>query len=194
MDVWWFAGNALVGGVVGNGTRRWSAVFTDGVPVPRGWCEGACALGFAVIAERCGPSPLLLPMLVLGWWMVTASVVDLRVCRLPNVLTLPGAAVITSVAAVAGSGRAAVGGALLLAGAYLVLHLTAPSGMGAGDVKLALGLGAVTGVGGASVWLCAAVLAPVLTAVVGLARRRARRPVPHGPSMCVATAVALWWL
>ena len=36
---------------------------------------------------------------------------------------------------------------------YLGVHLVAPAGMGAGDVKLAIGLGALTGAFGADVWI-----------------------------------------
>ena len=87
-------------------------------------------------------------------------------------------------------------GAAALAGLYLTVHLVAPAGMGAGDVKLAVGLGALTGGLGAPVWLLAALGAPVLTALLGTAvalRRRGRLAatvVPHGPSMCLASLAA----
>ena len=65
--------------------------------------------------------------------------------------------------------------------------------MGAGDVKLALGLGALTGCFGADVWLLAALVAPLLTAVAGLIGWLgwSAATVPHGPSMCVVSAVAV---
>ncbi|WP_137724483.1 prepilin peptidase [Prescottella subtropica] len=185
---------AAFGAVVGFGTRRLAARWTAGAPIPTWWCETACAAGFAAAAYRTGVALLLVPACALVWWMIAVSVVDLRVRRLPNTLTLPGAACAVAVATVAGHGRAAVVGALLLAGTYLVLHLIAPGSMGAGDVKLALGLGAVTGVAGASTWLTAAALAPVVTAVVGLAWRNRGAVIAHGPSMCAATAVSLWWV
>lgn len=120
-------------------------------------------------------------------WLVALSVVDFRHRRLPNVLTLPGAAVILGFAFLSGRGVAASVGAVALAGVYLVGFLL--GGMGAGDVKLALGLGAVTGAAGPEVWLLAAAGAPLLTVVVGVAARV--RVLPHGPSMCLATAVSL---
>lgn len=120
-------------------------------------------------------------------WLVALSVIDLRCRRLPNLLTLPGAAVILAVSTFDGSGVQAVLGAVLLAAIYLVGFLL--GGMGAGDVKLALGLGAVTGALGVGVWVLAAVLAPVLTVVFAVAART--RVLAHGPSMCLATAVAL---
>jgi leader peptidase (prepilin peptidase)/N-methyltransferase len=122
-------------------------------------------------------------------WMTALSVVDIRARRLPNALTLPGAVVIPAGAAVCGHGLAAMVGAATLAGAYLVVHLISPAAMGAGDVKLALGLGALTGACGVDVWALAALGAPVVTAVWGLIG--GLRRVPHGPSMCLATAAAV---
>ncbi len=127
-------------------------------------------------------------------WCTCLSAIDLATRRLPNLLTLPGAAAILTVAAVSGHGRPALVGALLLAGGYLLVHLVAPAAMGGGDVKLALGLGAVTGVAGAQTWLTAAVGAFALTAAVGVCQMllgRAEGSLPHGPSMCVASLLAV---
>jgi leader peptidase (prepilin peptidase)/N-methyltransferase len=126
-------------------------------------------------------------------WMLALSVYDVTQRRLPNVLTLPGAAVIVVGAVVAGHGMAALSGAAALTTVYLLLHLVAPTSMGAGDVKLAIGLGAVTGCFGAEVWFLAAIGAPLLTAVLGTVAWLgwSAKAVPHGPSMCLASAMAL---
>ena len=126
-------------------------------------------------------------------WLVTLSGYDLRCRRLPNWLTLPAAVLVPVAAAVAGRGSAALAGAAALAGIYLVVHLIAPAGLGGGDVKLAAGLGALTGAFGADTWLLAALGAPLLTAGCGLVAllRSGVRTVPHGPSMCLASAVVL---
>ena len=76
-------------------------------------------------------------------------------------------------------GLPAIVGALALTGGYLVVHLVSPAAMGAGDVKLAIGLGALTGAFGVDAWIWAALGAPLLTALWGLLRRR--RVLPHGP-------------
>ena len=126
-------------------------------------------------------------------WMVALTGYDIRQRRLPNRLTLPGFAVIMLIAAVSGHGPAAALGAGLLAMVYLLVHLAAPAAMGAGDVKLALGLGALTGCFGADAWLLAAIGAPLLTALIGVVARLgwSATTVPHGPSMCAASAAAL---
>jgi leader peptidase (prepilin peptidase) / N-methyltransferase len=125
-------------------------------------------------------------------WMFALSGYDVVRRRLPNWLTLPGAAAVLLVAGVHGRGLPALAGAVALAGLYLLVHLAAPAAMGAGDVKLALGLGALSGCFGVAVWLLAALGAPLLTAAIGLiALLCGNRTVPHGPSMCAATAAAL---
>jgi leader peptidase (prepilin peptidase) / N-methyltransferase len=123
-------------------------------------------------------------------WLVALSTFDIRARRLPNYLTLPGAAVVLVGAVVAGRGVAGVLGAAALFAVYLVVHLIMPSGMGAGDVKLAIGVGALTGAFGVDVWALAALAAPLLTAgwAIVVMLRRAESTVPHGPSMCVAAA------
>ena len=125
-------------------------------------------------------------------WLVALSIYDVRQRRLPNWLTLPGAAAVLTAATLAGRGMPALTGAAALGLLYLLVHAVAPSAMGAGDVKLALGVGAVTGYFGVDVWLLAAAAAPLLTAVWALVELACRgaRTVPHGPAMCLATAAA----
>ena len=83
-------------------------------------------------------------------------------------------------------------GAVALFAVYAVVHLVSPAAMGAGDVKLAIGIGALTGTFGGDVWLLAALGAPLLTAgwAVVTVLRRSGGTVPHGPSMCLAAVTA----
>ena len=125
-------------------------------------------------------------------WLAALTVYDVRQRRLPNALTLPGAVAALAAAALAGHGTAALTGALALSALYLVVHLIAPAAMGAGDVKLALGIGALTGAFGVDAWVLAAVTAPLLTALWGIVTlRTGDATVPHGPSMCVAAIAAV---
>ncbi len=137
-------------------------------------------------------------------WLAALCIYDVRYRRLPNWLTLPGAAAAVMIAALAGRGLPAVAGAAALSVLYLAVHALAPSAMGAGDVKLALGVGGIAGYFGVDVWLLAAMAAPMFTAgwaIIEVLRRGARTgsiprsfrpcpPVPHGPAMCIATAAA----
>ncbi|WP_445528235.1 prepilin peptidase [Streptomyces cyslabdanicus] len=110
------------------------------------------ALVCAALAAATGARPELVVWLVLAPVGVLLAVVDARVRRLPDVLTLPlaGAALaFLGMAALvpghAGHWPTALYGALALGGCYFVLFLVNPAGMGFGDVKLALGAGAVLG-------------------------------------------------
>jgi leader peptidase (prepilin peptidase)/N-methyltransferase len=126
-------------------------------------------------------------------WLVVLCVYDIRERRLPNWLTMPGALAILAVAAAVGHGLPALLGAIGLAGLYLVVHLISPAAMGAGDVKLAAGVGGLTGTFGFDVWALGAVIAPLLTAMWACVCvvRRSESAVPHGPSMCLATVAAM---
>jgi leader peptidase (prepilin peptidase)/N-methyltransferase len=125
-------------------------------------------------------------------WLAALSIYDIRERRLPNWLTLPGAAVILAMAAVHGRGVPAMLGAVTLFGVYAVVHLVSPTSMGAGDVKLAIGIGALTATFGSDIWLLAALGAPLLTAGLAVAAllRQSEQTVPHGPSMCLAAVMA----
>lgn len=126
-------------------------------------------------------------------WSVALCIYDVRHRRLPNWLTLPGAALILAAAVINGHGASAMWGALGLFAVYAVVHLVSSAAMGAGDVKLAIGIGALTGSFGSDVWLLAALGAPLLTAAwaVVVTVRRSVRTIPHGPSMCLAAATAV---
>jgi leader peptidase (prepilin peptidase)/N-methyltransferase len=125
-------------------------------------------------------------------WLAALSVYDVRARRLPNWLTMPGAAAVLAVAAVHGRGVPALLGAVVLFAGYAVVHLVSPTAMGAGDVKLAIGIGGLTAAFGSDVWLLAALAAPVLTAgwALVILVRRSEKTVPHGPSMCLAAVMA----
>lgn len=125
-------------------------------------------------------------------WLIVLSGYDVVQRRLPNRLTLPGAVGVLVLAAGCGRGLPALAGAAALGVLYLLVHLITPTGLGAGDVKLAVALGGLTGCFGVEVWLLAALAAPLLTALWALAALalRGTRTVPHGPSMCLASAVA----
>jgi leader peptidase (prepilin peptidase)/N-methyltransferase len=90
-----------------------------------------------------------------------------------------------------GRGAAAALGAVALFALYAVVHLVSPAALGAGDVKLAIGIGALTATFGAYVWLLAALGAQVLTVLwaVVVVLRRSGQTVPHGLSMCLAAVM-----
>ncbi|MFJ7152080.1 prepilin peptidase [Streptomyces sp. NPDC100445] len=153
----------------------------------------ATALVCAALAAATGTRPELAVWLLLAPAGVLLAAVDLRVRRLPDPLTLPLAAAALALlgpAALlpehAGHWTTALLGALALGAGYCVLHLLNPAGMGFGDVKLALGAGAVLGWYGWPTVLLGTFTGFLLGALYGgalvLARRAGRRTgVPFGP-------------
>ncbi|XUL90743.1 prepilin peptidase [Streptomyces galilaeus] len=153
------------------------------------------ALVCAVLAAATGPHPELAVWLLAAPVAVLLALVDHRVHRLPDVLTLPLAAATLALLGVAallpadaGSWPTALLGGLALGAGYLVLYLINPAGMGFGDVKLALALGTALGWYGWPVLVTGAFAGVLYGALYGLgmvALRRAGRKtaIPLGPFM-----------
>jgi len=171
--------------------------------VPGLLASPVAALACAALAAATGPRPELAVWLLLAPVAVLLAMVDIRVHRLPDQLTLPLAAASVSLLglaellpAEAGSWRTALLGALALGGAYFVLFLINPSGMGFGDVKLALSLGAVLGWYGWEILFVGALAGFLLGAVYGLTmvllRRAGRKTaIPFGPFMITGALAGL---
>nr|WP_202474277.1 A24 family peptidase [Streptomyces sp. SID5466] len=152
-------------------------------------------LACVALAAATGARPELVGWLVLAPVAVLLAVVDRRVHRLPDVLTLPLAAaavLLLGGAALlpghAGSWTSGLLGGLALGGFYLLLFLINPNGMGFGDVKLALALGVALGWYGWTVLFLGGFAGFLFGAAYGLAlvllRRAGRRTgIPFGPFM-----------
>ncbi|WP_422772544.1 prepilin peptidase [Plantactinospora sp. WMMC1484] len=170
------------------------------------------AVGVDTPATRAAPvaSPdlllVVLPLPAYAWIAsvgIVAGVVDVAVRRLPDRLTLPAAggfALLLGAAAIASAqlSRYAVAAACALAaaGVYLGLVLLSPGSLGAGDAKLALGLGFATGWYGWSTalsgLLAGLLLASGYAAILLRLRRIGRRDhLPHGPAMLTGALAAL---
>ncbi|MFJ5674197.1 prepilin peptidase [Streptomyces sp. NPDC093097] len=157
----------------------------------------ATALVCAALAAATGPRPELAAWLLLTPVVVLLAVVDQRVGRLPDALTLPlAAAAAATLGAVGwltgapGSWLRALLAGLALTAYYLLLHLLNPSGLGLGDVKLALGLGIVLGWYGWPVLVAGGAAGTLLGALYGtyllLVRRVGRQTaMALGPFMII---------
>ncbi|GGN86082.1 prepilin peptidase [Streptomyces albiflavescens] len=163
----------------------------------------ATAFVCAGLALATGTRPELAVWLVLAPLGVLLAVVDFGVQRLPDVLTLPlaGAAlallgVVAVVPEHAGEWLTALFGALALGGGYFVLFLVNPNGMGFGDVKLALGLGALLGWYGWSVVFLGTFAGFLFGGLYGMGlvmvRRAGRKTsIPFGPFLIAGAYVGL---
>lgn len=162
---------------------------------------------WALVANRFAPAGFALPILLLASSLLTVSVIDLRVYRIPDKVTFPALAV--SIPAVAlgavyelgrTEGMQHARNALIGMFAYFVAlflpHLVYPRGMGFGDVKLGLLMGLYLGWLSISVLdvvylvLLAILIGCVVGVVMGLAVNLIRRrggAFPFGPALAIGT-------
>ncbi|MFD7435851.1 prepilin peptidase [Streptomyces sp. NPDC059861] len=167
------------------------------------WPATVTALLCASLAAVTGPRPELGVWLLVTPAGVLLAVVDVRVRRLPDPVTLPlaaGTLALLGVAALvpghAGDWGTALLGALALGGFYLLLFLINPAGMGFGDVKLALGAGAALGwygwgavlLGTFAAFVCGAVYGGALVVVRKAGRKTA---IPFGPFLLAGACAGL---
>lgn len=160
-----------------------------------GLCAGLAAVG--------GVRPELLVWLLLVPVGLTLALVDVRVFRLPDVLTLPalaGTVLLLGAAALlpshAGSWPRALLGGAALGALYFLLFLVNPAGMGLGDVKLAPTLGLALAWYGWPTLVTGTLAAFALGALTGLGllltgRANRKTPIPFGPFMLAGAAAAL---
>lgn len=208
--------------------RKRSACPECGVPVP--WYLNVPVLSFLVLRGRCGACrariaaryPLVelataalfggavarwgleasaLSSVVFGCSMLVLALIDYDFQILPNVITLPGAAVgfglsffdprVTPLESLAG---ALVGGGGLYAVAWLYLKLRDREGMGMGDVKMLLMVGAFLGWKGAFLTIFLGSLAGSLVgvALVSLRGERWEHAMPFGTFLAAGAVIADW--
>lgn len=159
--------------------------------------ELATAALAAIPVATFGPTASGLAAALMAVALVPIVVIDLQHRLIPDVIVLPAAVVALALVIAADPGRwwqpvvAAAG-----AGGFLfLLWLFYPGGMGLGDVKLALLMGAVLGTAVIPALGIAFLAGSVLGVAMLLRHGSAARKmaVPFGPFLAVGALVALWW-
>jgi leader peptidase (prepilin peptidase)/N-methyltransferase len=145
---------------------------------------------------RFGPSGRALGAAFLLCVVAALAVVDLEQRRIPNRIVLPAIGAVLAVQIVIDPGRTPLLIAIsLAAGLFFCLPmLVSPGGMGMGDVKLAVLLGAALGQA-VVLAITVAVLASFLVAVALLARDGAaarKSAIAFGPFLALGAAVAIF--
>jgi leader peptidase (prepilin peptidase)/N-methyltransferase len=165
--------------------------------------EVTAAAMLGLLAARIHPGLVLAAMCWLALCAIPLAYIDAATRRLPDLLTGPALAgtVALLLAAAAASGHWSTAGRAVLGGAAfaafcLVLLLISPSGLGAGDVKLAAGLGTALAWLGWGALIAGALAGFVLGAGYGaalLVARRASRAtqLPFGPFLIAGTFLVL---
>jgi leader peptidase (prepilin peptidase)/N-methyltransferase len=128
------------------------------------------------------------------WVLVALSVTDLEQRLIPNRIVLPAAAVVLAAQTALRPGPEWAVGALGAGGFLLAAALAYPAGLGMGDVKLALLLGAMLG-RTVPLALLVGLLASSFLALALFIRHGARArkiAIPLGPFLAIGAIVALF--
>ncbi len=156
--------------------------------------EATAALLIAGCFARFGVTLTALVESVFCATLVTVSVTDLQRRVIPNRIVLPAAAVVAAGMTAAEPSPQWIIAAAAASAFLLIFALAVPGGMGMGDVKLALligaGLGRVTAVG-MMIGLLAA-LVPSLALVARHGRKARKMTIPFGPALAFGAIVALF--
>lgn len=159
------------------------------------------AVSIAALAFWVQPIPVACLTSLLGWWLLALAAMDLREYRLPDLLTLPLAAIGTFLALLALEplptvGASLIGGVVaggtLLAVRWSYARLRRREGLGLGDVKLAAAIGTWLGPWPLPTVLLLAGGLGILHALAAGAGRDPSIRIPFGPSL--AGAFWLVWL
>jgi leader peptidase (prepilin peptidase)/N-methyltransferase len=126
--------------------------------------------------------------------LVVVTAADLDVRLIPNRVVLPAAAVVLMLMTAAEPGPEWALAALAAGGCLFLLALAYPAGMGMGDVKLALLMGAALGRGVAPALMLAFVFAalPSLALLVRHGRAGGKMGIPFGPFLALGSLVILF--
>ncbi len=155
-----------------------------------------------IVAWKLGPTPAALLGIVVTWFLVAMSMIDIDHQLLPDSMTLPLmwigllAALIPVFADLPAAVIGAAAGYMTLWSIYQLFKLiTGKEGMGYGDFKLLAALGALLGWQSLPVII---LLSSLVGAIVGLTiiavtRRDKNIPIPFGPYLAAAGWLAMLW-
>ncbi|MFL6205819.1 MAG: prepilin peptidase [Acidimicrobiales bacterium] len=175
------------------------------------WVELVTIAAFAELAVQYGDTWVLAPLLLLAACLITVSVIDLQVQRIPDRITFPTFALSVPaivVVSIVEDATDAIPAAFIGAAGYFaflfITHLIYPAGMGFGDVKLAAVMGLYLGwlgwthllpvAGPLRLVFYALMLGCVLGVVFGLGVQiatRRRGAFPFGPALALGCYVVV---
>jgi leader peptidase (prepilin peptidase)/N-methyltransferase len=147
-----------------------------------------CVLAFGLTADAAVAAVFCVAL-------VAVSATDLEHRIIPNKIVLPAAVVVLAAQTALHPSPEWALGALGASGFLFVAALAYPAGMGMGDVKLALLMGAMLG-RTVSVALMLGMIAALLPGIFLLAKhgQKARKMgIPFGPFLALGSVVALFW-
>jgi len=165
------------------------------IPVRYPLVEGITGVAFALAFWRFGLSwPLLVAWAFIAA-MVAVAFIDFDHMIIPNKIVLPGALIglVASVAIHPQSWWMYVAGSLGAAGFLFALAMLWPGGMGPGDIKMALFMGAVLGVHVIIALFAAFLLGSAGGVYLMAVQKRSRKTkIPFGPYLALGAVVGVF--
>jgi leader peptidase (prepilin peptidase)/N-methyltransferase len=147
-----------------------------------------CVLAFGLTADAAVAAVFCVSL-------VAVSATDLEHRIIPNKIVLPAAAVVLAAQTALHPSPEWALGALGASGFLFVAALAYPAGMGMGDVKLALLMGAMLGrtVGVALMLGMIVALVPGVVLLAKHGQKARKMGIPFGPFLALGSVVALFW-
>jgi leader peptidase (prepilin peptidase)/N-methyltransferase len=147
-----------------------------------------CVLAFGLTADAAVAAVFCVAL-------VAVSATDLEHRIIPNKIVLPAAAVVLAAQTALHPSPEWALGALGASGFLFVAALAYPAGMGMGDVKLALLMGAMLGrtVGVALMLGMIVALVPGVVLLAKHGQKARKMGIPFGPFLALGSVVALFW-
>ena len=147
-----------------------------------------CVLAFGLTADAAVATLFCIAL-------VAVSATDLEHRIIPNKIVLPAAAAVLAAQTALHPSPEWALGALGASGFLFVAALAYPAGMGMGDVKLALLMGAMLGrtVGVALMLGMIAALVPGIVLLAKHGQKARKMGIPFGPFLALGSVVALFW-
>ena len=179
-----------------------------------GSCSGKISPRYPAVEALSGVLSLLLAIkfgfgaayfifLFFSGLLIVASFIDFEIFILPDIITLPGAALaFMSSFILPISWVDSLTGALIGSGIFLLIQKTYKlvkkiDGLGTGDIKLMLMLGALTGWQGLPILIFSSALLGLIAAVFYMKKssdaRAMQTPVPFGPFLALGAIIYILW-
>jgi leader peptidase (prepilin peptidase) / N-methyltransferase len=179
-----------------------------------GSCSGKINLRYPVIETLSGILSLFLAMkfgfgmvyfvyLFFSGLLIVASFIDFEIYILPDIITLPGAILaFMSSFILPISWQDSLSGALLGSGIFLLLQKTYKlikkiDGLGTGDIKIMLMLGALTGWQGLPILIFSSAVLGLAAALFYMKKSKVSKtmqtPVPFGPFLALGAIIYILW-
>jgi len=152
-------------------------------------------IGLALLFWFYGSSFDFFQWAILYLFLISLFFIDLEHKLLPDILTIPGILIGLGFQIVRGNYWQAPLGAAIGGGLFLLIYLLWKGGMGGGDIKLALMVGAFLGYPLVFVWFFISFILGAIGGIVGMLvfKLKGKSAIPFGPYMTVAVLITAFW-